>query len=93
VPKGPVAEFLTDYTTRFTKKLGAGPDFGPRDVRTAEELCRSHPLEEILGLLPGYFEVGTRFSRKEMTWSLAMFKHCYTDLVGMKASGAFAELT
>ncbi len=88
-PTGPVARILEDWIRRFQAKLGQAPDLTPADTTVVEDLLKRHQEPEILGLLPGFFAMGTKWIRSERAYTLRAFRHAYTELVAMHGKGDF----
>jgi len=79
---------LREFDRLFTGRFSARPDIvGGRDGAIVRDLLRTHPVDQVLELLGGFFRVGTRFSRERGAYSLAAFKGQYNDLLVMKFRG------
>ena len=79
---------MQEYHRLFTQKFGSPPDIvGGRDGKIIHDLLATRPVEEVLVLLRGFFQVGTRLSREAGRWDLPAFKMCFNDLLVMKSRG------
>lgn len=98
-PSAPSAHqtLIREYDRLFTAKFDTRPLIsGGRDGKIVQGVLRdrtralgdpARALAEILGLLDGFFRVGTRWVREQGRYDLPAFKASYNELLVMKQRG------